>query len=316
MPDVAALQARVQAWAKVNLDLRILAREANGFHQLETIFQRISLADDIEVQVLPGSGITLRCTPSVDVPDEQNLAWRAAAAYRDVARWPDGSQQVAITLGKRIPTGAGLGGGSADAGAVLRALNALNPSPLSVQAVLAIAATLGADVPFLATEAASALAWGRGERMLALPALPAQSVHLATFREGVNTDAAYRALAAAREAGSIPLQHAALHGFATLRNWTQLATGSCNDFEPVVFGLRPDVARVHSAWRGAAPTALVRMSGSGATVFAITPDAASSDALVADAAGWPGDGGILHRIATTLEQVPPVTILSPASGFR
>lgn len=316
MPDVAPLHARVQAWAKVNLDLRILARENNGFHQLETIFQRISLADDIDVQVLPGRGITLRCTPSVDVPDVQNLAWRAAAAYREVARWPEVSRQIAITLGKRIPAGAGLGGGSADAGAVLRALNALNPSPLSVQAVLAIAATLGADVPFLASEAVSALAWGRGERMLALPSLPARSVHLATFREGVNTDAAYRALAAARESGSIPLHHAALHGIATLQDWTELAAGSCNDFEPAVFALRPDVARVHSAWRGAAPTALVRMSGSGATVFAISPDAASSDALVANAATWPGDGGILHRIATTLEQVPPVTILSPASGFR
>lgn len=316
MPDVAPRQARVQAWAKVNLDLRILAREASGFHQLETIFQRISLCDEVEVQVAPGSGIALRCTPGVDVPDERNLAWRAAAAYREGAGWPDASHGIAITLDKRIPTGAGLGGGSADAGAVLRALNALNPTPLSQQALLGIATTLGADVPFLTTDAALALAWGRGERLLALPALPARRLELATFTDGVNTAAAYGALAAARADGSVAAHGGAVHTIAALRDWTALATMSCNDFESPVFALRPDVARVHAAWRAAAPGALVRMSGSGATVFAVPDDPAATTALAHVTAGWTDDDRMRHLVASSLEQVPPVTILSPVSGSR
>ncbi|MES3033740.1 MAG: 4-(cytidine 5'-diphospho)-2-C-methyl-D-erythritol kinase [Gemmatimonadota bacterium] len=316
MPEGAVRTAQVQAWAKVNLDLRILAREASGFHQLETIFQRISMADDVEVQVGLGSGITLRCDPALDVPNPQNLAWRAAAAYREAAQWPDAAQEVAIVLTKRIPTGAGLGGGSADAGAVLRALNALNPAPLSMARLLAIAATLGADVPFLTTEAASALAWGRGERMLALPSLPTCAVHLATFREGVNTAAAYGALAESRTAGSVAPHHAALHTIASLQDWSSLAASSCNDFETPVFALRPDVAQVHHAWHAAAPSALVRLSGSGATVFAITPERSARDAVVAIASRWPDGDGVRHVVARTLEEVPAVAILSSASGFR
>ncbi len=316
MPEVAARHARVEAWAKVNLDLRILAREASGFHQLETIFQRISLADDVDVHITPGTGIALRCDPPVDVPDVQNLAWRAAAVYRDAAHWPDASQRIAITLAKRIPTGAGLGGGSADAGAVLRVLNALNPTPLPLPQLLAMAATLGADVPFLTAEAASALAWGRGERLLALPALPARDVHLATFSTGVNTAAAYGALAAARDAGTVSSHGAGLHSVDSLRDWTQLAATSCNDFERPVFALRPDVARVFHQWRDVAPLALVRMSGSGATVFAIPPHPHAAAAIADCAAGWARDGGVQHHVATTLELVPPVSILSPTSGFR
>jgi 4-diphosphocytidyl-2-C-methyl-D-erythritol kinase len=300
------MRVRLAACAKVNLDLRILAREDTGFHQLETIFQRIALADDVEVEVQDGQGIHLRCTPPVDVPDERNLAVRAAAAYRDAAQWPDAGCAIRITLDKRIPTGGGLGGGSADAGAVLRALNALNPSPLAEPVLLSVAATLGADVPFLASEHPIALAWGRGERLLALPPLPVRAVVLATFRDGVNTAAAYGALAAARADGRVPPHGAALHTLGALHDWARLAATACNDFEPPVFALRPDVARVHAAWREAAPDALVRMSGSGATVFALG-SASGAAAVQSVAAAW-------HDIAVvrtaTLDAPPALTILS------
>jgi len=309
------LRATVQAWAKVNLDLRILAREKSGFHQLETIFQRISLADQVEVHVAPGAGLFLRCTPPVDVPDDRNLAWRAAAAYRIATQWPDDAHAITITIDKRIPTGGGLGGGSADAGAVLRALNALNPHPLTQQALLTISATLGADVPFLTSDDACALAWGRGERMLALPPPPPRALHLATFARGVNTAEAYGALAAARAEGRVVAQGATMHTIAALTDWPTLARASVNDFEVPVFAMRADVACVHAEWCAAAPGALVRMSGSGATVFAAA-DASEVGALTKVASQWSPSAGVRHLRAESLAAVPPVSILAPASGPR
>jgi 4-diphosphocytidyl-2-C-methyl-D-erythritol kinase len=314
MPEPTVLRAEVTAWAKINLDLRILAREESGYHQLETLFQRITLADDVHVTISRGTGISVICTPAVDVPMQGNLAWRAAAAYRDAAAWPPRSFAITITIAKRIPAGAGLGGGSADAGAVLRALNALNPTPLALDALLTLAAPLGADVPFLTTESSLALAWGRGERMLALPPLPLRSVHCALFRNGVNTVAAYAALAAARTRGAVTGAGSVLHDAQTLANWSAIHAQSRNDFEQPIFALRPDIAAVHVAWRSAAPDALVRMSGSGATVIALVYGV--SDAVTEVAAAWPSDGDVQHVRAATLDRVPPVSILSEPSSSR
>ena len=244
MPERPVLIASVQAWAKINLDLRILASEENGFHQLETIFQRIALADDVEVRVRDGAGITLTCETAVGVPEEQNLAWRAAAAYRHAATWPPVDRAIDISLTKRIPTGAGLGGGSADAGAVLRILNALNPKPLDPDTLLTVASTLGADVAFLTTECVRALAWGRGERLLALDPLPQRMVRYAAFRDGVDTAMAYRELAAARSASRIPPLGSVLLDLHGLGSWSDLQRHARNDFEVPVFALRPDIAAV------------------------------------------------------------------------
>jgi 4-diphosphocytidyl-2-C-methyl-D-erythritol kinase len=314
MPDEPELIAQVNAWAKINLDLRILAREDDGFHQLETIFQRISLSDVIDLRVHRGVGITLTSNRPIGVGVEQNLAWRAATAYRTAVGWPSPEHAITISLHKMIPMGAGLGGGSADAGAVLRALNALNPAPLADHALFTLAATLGADVPFLTTSVPCALAWGRGERLLALPPLPVRHVHLATFRDGVNTAHAYRDLAAARITGRIAPVGSALLDVQTLSSWATLQRNSRNDFEIPVFALRPDIAAVHAAWAAAAPQALVRMSGSGATVFAVADT--HPDAFHAAAARWPTDGSIDHQHAATLDTVPAVTILSPVSAPR
>ena len=118
--------ARIEAQAKVNLFLRILGREPSGYHQLETLFQRVSLADQVTVRT-DVVGRSLECSGADVGPVEQNLAWRAALAFSDAASWPDA---FAIEVTKNIPVGGGLGGGSADAGAVLRALNAMAPRRL------------------------------------------------------------------------------------------------------------------------------------------------------------------------------------------
>lgn len=315
MADDDARYAEVEAWAKVNLDLRILAREESGYHQLETIFQRISLSDTVKVLVREGRGIALRCTPDVGVPDEQNLAYRAAVAYQAAAEWPGVGRRIVIAIDKRIPAGGGLGGGSADAGAVLRILNALNREPLDTTTLLSVAASLGADVPFLTTESTRVLAWGRGERMLPLATLPRRAVHLATFEQGVNTAAAYTALAEARAAGRFPRLGGALLDKATLDNWAALQRHARNDFELPVFAMRPDVEAMHGLWSAVAPAgALVRMSGSGATVFAITD---GRERAIVDALDHTAQDvfGLKHVRATTLDAVPPVRILSPPIGF-
>src|SRR5688572_28872199 len=143
--------ARVQAQAKVNLLLRIGSREASGYHQLLTLYQRIDLADEVVVRV----GGTVRAVdcegpqlpPAGLGPTEENLAYRAAVAYAERAAWVRG---FSIEVTKKIPVAGGLGGGSADAGAVLRALEALTPTPLGSGAIGEVSAALGADVAFLA----------------------------------------------------------------------------------------------------------------------------------------------------------------------
>ena len=261
--------ARVAAYAKVNLALRVFAREASGYHQIETLFCRIDLADDVVVRVSEDDARSLDCAGADLGPVEKNLAWRAAAAYAQVDRWPRG---FAIEIEKRIPVGGGLGGGSADAGAVLRALNALNPRPLPAHELLAIAGSIGADVPFLATSTPLALAWGRGERMLALPALPARDLALVLPPLGVNTADAYGWLAASRSEAGAEAHYPVLHPLAAVTTWEGAVRHSENDFEPVVFARRPELGDVHARLAELPGVALARMSGSGSTLFALFSD--------------------------------------------
>jgi len=264
--------ARVVAQAKTNLFLHILARETGGYHQLETLFCRLELGDDVTVRV----GVRARTLdsrgdaipPAGLGPVERNLAWRAATAFAEAAAWPSG---FAIEIDKRIPVGGGLGGGSADAGSVLRCLNALAPVPLSLERLLGIAATLGADVPFLATESALALAWGRGERTLSLAPLPRRAVRLHCFDFGVPTADAYGWLASERTSvGRV----AASPRFLTLDRlgtWGGIAASAANDFEFVVPSHFSAIADTLAALRAGsdASSSLVLLSGSGATVVEI-----------------------------------------------
>lgn len=263
---------RTVAQAKVNLFLRVLAREANGYHQLETLFCRLELGDDVVVRT-GVTGHSLDCAGDVVPPQglgpvEQNLAWRAAVGYAAATGWPNA---WAIEIAKRIPVGGGLGGGSADAGAVLRCLNALNPTPLSPGELVQLAVPLGADVPFLASEAPLALAWGRGERLLALPALPARDVGLVCFPFGVSTRDAYRWL---DEAGGVNQPRGVMIDVESLRSWDDVAMLAHNDFESVVAPRFAAIASTVRELRSIAaterdPSAISLLAGSGATVFII-----------------------------------------------
>ncbi len=258
---MSATAVSVEAQAKLNLRLCVLARESSGYHQLESLFIRINLADSVRVATDTKTR-SLECA-GIDLPAEQNLAYRAAAAFLEAARWDTGFH---IAIEKRIPTGAGLGGGSADAGAVLRALNALAPSPLRDNELMTIALRLGADVPFLTADATLAMAWGRGERLLALRPLPARDVLLALPPFGVDTAAAFGWHAEASQGRA--LEAPAPLSLDELDRWDAVAKLARNDLEDVVFAKHPEIAQCVSVLGGAGAR-IARMSGSGSTAFGI-----------------------------------------------
>ncbi len=257
--------ATVAAQAKLNLALHVLARDPSGYHNLETIFARVKLADDVTVRAVDrGRSLDCRGAAWTDpIPAERNLAYRAAVAYAETG-WPSG---FAIEIEKRIPAGGGLGGGSADAGAVLRALNAINPRPLSVSRLLEIAATIGADVPFLTSEHAMALGTGFGERLMPLSPLPEADVRLCLPEYGVSTAEAYRWLDESRVASGVA-ERASLRSAGGLHSWSAVAAVATNDFEPVVAAVHPDIHESVRALREAGAE-LAIMSGSGSTVFGV-----------------------------------------------
>ncbi len=258
---MSATAVSVEAQAKLNLRLCVLARESSGYHQLESLFIRINLADSVRVATDTKTR-SLECA-GLNLPAEQNLAYRAAAAFLEAARWDTGFH---IAIEKRIPTGAGLGGGSADAGAVLRALNALAPSPLRDNELMTIALRLGADVPFLTADATLAMAWGRGERLLALRPLPARDVLLALPPFGVDTAAAFGWHAEASQGRA--LEAPAPLSLDELDRWDAVAKLARNDLEDVVFAKHPEIAQCVSVLGGAGAR-IARMSGSGSTAFGI-----------------------------------------------
>ncbi len=267
-----------RAHAKINVLLRILAREAGGYHAIETLFQRLALHDVVHVSVNDGARALTCAGPAMPAgglgAPEENLAWRAALAYAQAARWDTGWQ---IAIDKQIPVGGGLGGGSADAAAVLRALEAMCPTPIGRDALVEIGGTLGADVAFFVADVARAWAWGRGDRLLPLAPLPPMPVTLVAFSTGVNTGHAYGAFAAAREARGLGVR-AAVYGAGALDSWATLCGLAVNDFEEVVPTMHAGVAQVLPALRQLADRARAHgqaacalLSGSGATCFVLHP---------------------------------------------
>lgn len=259
---MTASLATVEAQAKVNLLLRVLAREESGYHQIETLFTRIELADSVRVATDTAAREVV--TEGADTgPMDRNLAFRAAEAFTAAAAWPRG---FAIKIEKRIPVRGGLGGGSADAGAVLRALNALAPKPLSASALATIALRLGADVPFLTSELPLALAWGRGERLLGLRSLPAREVLLCVPPFGVETKEAFSWLAETR--GGRPLEAPEPLTIDDLDRWDGVGRLAANDLEAEVARRHPVLATCVLGLADAGAR-IARMSGSGSTVFGI-----------------------------------------------
>ena len=261
----------VACHAKVNLLLRVLAREDDGYHGVETLFCLVELADRLEVERRDERGVTIEVTGAEVGPPEDNLAVRAA---RMVLEATGGKFGVHLRLEKRIPVRAGLGGGSSDAAGALAAVNHLAGDPVPRHELLQFASRLGSDVPFLFSGAPLALAWGRGERLLRLPPLPAAPVLLLSPPVPVRTAEAYRWVDEARQGvgrrGAVALDLDALAG------WGDIGRMAGNDFESPVFARHPAVRAAFEALAGTRPL-VCRMSGSGATLFAVYRSARDRD---------------------------------------
>ena len=260
---------RAAAHAKVNLLLRVLAREADGFHGIETLFCRISLADELTFE-RTASGVTLDTEAELG-PAERNLAVLAAEQVLAATGRRFG---VRIALTKRIPVGAGLGGGSSDAAATLLGVNALAGNAIPRHELLQLAARLGSDVPFLVSGAALALAWAHGERMIRLAPLPAAPILLLAPPQPVATAVAYGWLDAARQG---PFRRGALAlDLEAVSSWGNIGRMAGNDFESAVFERHPEVRSAFEALAGTHPL-VCRMTGSGSTLFAVYRSARDRD---------------------------------------
>lgn len=246
-----------QAPAKINLRLRIVGRAADGYHDLETIFQALELHDTLDARV--AGRTTLEVEGDVDTgPAEGNLVMRAAAAFRRAV--PD-APDAAFRLVKRIPSAAGLAGGSSDAAAALRALNALSGEPLDREALSALGATLGADVAFFLCGSPLAAATGRGEDLVPWTPLPAADVLVVDPRIAVATRDAFAWWDDAGTTGAaVPMKP--VPAFGALR-----ATAA-NDFESVVFTRHPQLGRIRDALAGLGAD-IAMLSGSGSCVYGL-----------------------------------------------
>lgn len=263
--------AEVSAPAKVNLFLRILAREESGYHGLETLFCALSLADSVRVE-RGGPGVRLHVDGAVDTgPPARNLCVRAAERFHTALGT---APAVDIRLAKRVPSAAGMGGGSSDGAATLRALNALHGDPFNRAALLRMAIELGSDVPFFVCGSALAMAWSRGERLLTLPPLPPRPVIVAHPGVAMPTPEAFRRVAERRGGGYAPDARAL--DLDQLRDWDSVAALAENDFQAVVAEEIPFIDLATSALRqGGARIAM--MAGSGSSVFGVFDDADARD---------------------------------------
>jgi 4-diphosphocytidyl-2-C-methyl-D-erythritol kinase len=250
----------------LNLTLEILNRRPDGYHDLRTVFQTISLSDTLDIEYWPDRKSSVELQSSVDIPN--NLVVRAAQAIVDCSK-VRGS--LRFRLRKHIPLGGGLGGGSTDAAAVLLAVPAMMGYPLSLEQLSEIAASLGSDVPFFLS-GGTALGLGRGTEIYPLPSAAAKHVLVVAPRVHVSTAEAYSALG--RTLTSPDLSHKInVSQSLALRIGGDVSAGGqagfcSNDFESAVFRRHPELGAIKDKLtKAGAKPAL--MSGSGAAVFGV-----------------------------------------------
>jgi 4-diphosphocytidyl-2-C-methyl-D-erythritol kinase len=250
--------AKISAFAKLNLGLKILYKRPDNFHELRTVFQTISLADTIHVDFTPARKTSIWLQSEIDIPG--NLIVRAAQLVMNAS---GARGTVEFRLDKKIPMGGGLGGGSTDAAAVLLALPALTGRNLPLEALMELGAQLGSDVPFFLL-GGTALGLGRGTELYPLPEMAPLNALVVAPHVHVSTPEAYRALNR-KLTQDLPFQY--ISSFQS-RVWN-LGEQYCeNDFEPVVFEQYPHLKSIQRKLRklGAKPAML---TGSGAALFGV-----------------------------------------------
>ena len=266
--------------AKINLYLRVLGLRDDGYHEIDTLMVPISLADRVGVEITGRGEISVRCPgrPELDGPD--NLAWRAAEMFR---RQAGGDSGIRVVIEKNIPLAAGLGGGSSDAAAVLRALDRLLEHPIDSEELFSLAGRLGADVPFF-LHSGPCRATGRGTVCQPVSGLAPAWLVLAVAPFGLSTAEVYNKRKQLTKSGA-GATNSPLAGCAG-GEWNGLVVG--NDLQPASEALQPAIGRVCKALLKAGAEASL-LTGSGPTVFGLcrTEDEARAVAARVDKQpGW------------------------------
>jgi 4-diphosphocytidyl-2-C-methyl-D-erythritol kinase len=274
----------IPAFAKINLRLDILGKRSDGYHELRTIFQSVSLHDELRLRRSRETEISLSVHGNAllsQEPIQKNLVYRAVGALRREFKERAG---VEIDLRKTIPAGRGLGGGSSDAAAALLGYLRLTRRTLPVPRLLEIAASLGSDVPFFLL-GGRALGVSRGDEIYPLPDVPKLSVLIVSPHDiHVPTPDAYCWLNASPLTLTKGAANPKLWKFCALC-WSAQGSGLSNDFEPPVFRRHPRLARIKRALlQGGATEA--SLAGSGSAVFGVFPSPAMARRA---AAGFPND---------------------------
>lgn len=254
------------AFAKLNLTLDVLGKREDGYHDLRSVMQTVSIRDDIEIDVGTGKPWCLKCDKEGIPTDETNLAWKAAKIYCErMGKDPDGLQ---IRITKRIPSGAGLGGGSADAAAVLRALNRHYGEPLSIMALAELGAEVGSDVPFCVL-CGTVMVEGRGERLRKLPDMPECIFVVCKPEFSVSTPELYRKIdeaVIAKRPDNQLMESALIAG-----DLEKIAHNLCNVFDPVVTREHLELNYIKSIFHQYGAVGY-QMTGSGSACFAIVSE--------------------------------------------
>ena len=254
------------AYAKVNLTLDVLDKREDGYHDLKSVMQTLSIRDDIEIDVGTGKPWKLLCTKEGIPTDERNLAWKAAKVYCDALNKDPNGLEIRIT--KRIPVEAGMGGGSADAAAVLRALNDYYGNPLSILALAELGAQVGSDVPFCVV-GGTAMVEGKGEKLRKLPDMPDCIFVVCKPDFSVSTPALYKKI----DEVTIPKRpdHQAMESALLAGDLEKVAHNLYNVFDPVVTEEHLELNYIKSLFHQYGAIGY-QMTGSGSAVYAIVSE--------------------------------------------
>jgi len=255
-------RATIKSLAKINLDLRVLHQRPDGFHELRTVFQTISLADTIDIEYEPARRTNISIDDPLAIPG--NLVVKAAQAVLDALKI---HARVHFRLRKKIPMGGGLGGGSSNAAAVLLALPVLAGKPLEAD----VGSTLGSDVPFFLA-GGTAVGIGRGTEVYEMPDLKPEPILIVSPGLHVATGPAYKALGRGLTAGDSSSKINEFQAFvrvlASGRSAGAASPFSANDFEAVVFREFPQLQTIGRKLSKLGAVG-VRMTGSGSAIFAV-----------------------------------------------
>lgn len=251
------------AYAKLNLTLDVLDKRPDGYHNIKTIMQTVSIRDDIEIDIGTGNDWSLSCNVEGVPEDDRNLAWKAAKLYCETMhKEPDG---ISIRILKRIPMGAGMAGGSADAAAVLRALNDHYGNPLSILALAELGAQVGSDVPFCVV-GGTAMCEGRGEKLRKLPNMPDCFMVVCKPEFSISTPDLYRKIDES-VIGKRP-NHQAMESAILAGDLGGVAENLYNVFDPIVTKDHLELNYIKSIFNSYGSVGQ-QMTGSGSAVFAI-----------------------------------------------